>query len=102
MPAGMQSERAIEGRATGGPTYPGHAYQVNETGVPELYAQGGKQYLIPLATGQVTPITDIPVKGGDGFNVGDINVYETAGPRQTAYEVRRELRKESFLSGRRP
>jgi TP901 family phage tail tape measure protein len=94
------------GRAYGGPLSAGQGSTVNEKGLPELWAQGGKQYLMPLTAGRVIPLKpmlDVPVRGGDGFNVGDINVYEVSGqPRQTAYEVRRELRKESFLSGRRP
>lgn len=94
------------GRASGGPLSAGQLSTVNEKGLPELWAQGGKQYLLPVAAGHVTPlrpVTDLPVAGGDGITVGDINVYEVSGrPRQTAYEVRRELRKESFLSGRRP
>jgi TP901 family phage tail tape measure protein len=102
MKGGFQSERAIEGRATGGPVTPKRLYEVNETGMPELYSQGTRQYLIPLGAGKVTPMTDLPVAGGDGVSYGDINVYEVSGkPRQTAYEVRRELRKDSYLTGRR-
>lgn len=102
MKGGFQSERAIEGRATGGPVTPKRLYEVNEAGMPELYSQGTRQYLIPLGAGKVTPLTDMPVAGGDGATYGDINVYEVSGkPRQTAYEVRRELRKENYLTGTR-
>lgn len=72
------------------------AYSVTAPSLTPAPVTGQGLNLAPVGEGV------IPVKGGDGFNVGDINVYETAGPRQTAYEVRRELRKESFLSGRRP
>lgn len=68
--------------------------------VPQVTAQG-----LPLTDGRVIPLdpASLPVKGGDGgVSYGDINVYEVSGkPRQTAYEVRRELRKENYLTGGR-
>lgn len=91
--------------ATGGPVSRGQLSSVNEMGLPELWSQNGKQFLLPLTSGHVVPLkpVDLPIRGGDGASAGDtINVYEMSGkPRQTAYEVRRELRKEKFLSGRR-
>lgn len=93
-----------ERRAFGGPLSVGQLSTVNERDVPELWTQGGKQYLLPLHAGRVVPLSpaDMPVKGGDGVSVGDINVYEVSGkPRQTAYEVRREVHKMSYLAGQR-
>jgi lambda family phage tail tape measure protein len=44
------------GRAAGGPVSPGGLYEVNEGGLPELLAAGGKQYLMMGAqSGTVTP-----------------------------------------------
>ena len=105
MKAGFQSERAIEGRAGGGPVGANRTYEVNERNVPELYSGGGRQYLIPVGSGSVIPLAaeHLPVAGGDGATYSDtINIYETGNARQTAYEVRREKRKASYLSGRQP
>jgi TP901 family phage tail tape measure protein len=76
-------------RAIGGPVGAGSLYEVNERNVPELFSAGGRQYLLPVSSGRVTPVA---VKGGDGASVGDIHVYGQTQPVQTAYEVRRQLR----------
>lgn len=81
-------------RAAGGPLSTGQLSQVNERGMPELWSAAGKQYLLPLTSGQVTPLkpAEVNVKGGDGVTVGDIYVQGAESPTQTAYEVRRQLR----------
>jgi TP901 family phage tail tape measure protein len=87
-------------RASGGPVGAGQLSTVNEAGVPELWSQGGKQYLLPLKAGKVIPLDAGTVKGGDGISVGDINVYGAGQPVQTAYEVRRQLRVKTRTKGR--
>ena len=54
------------GRQYGGPTTKGSNYRVNETG-PEIYSQGGKDYLMNSGGGKVTPIDDM--KGGQAVQV---------------------------------
>lgn len=83
-------------RAVGGPLSTGQLSRINERGVPELWSAGGKQYLLPTANGQVSPLKPLDInvdaKGGDGVSVGDIYVQGANDPVQTAYEVRRQLR----------
>jgi len=86
--------------ATGGPLAAGQLSTVNELGMPELWEQGGKQFLLPLKAGKVIPLDAGAVKGGDGISVGDINIYGAEQPVQTAYEVRRQLRVKTKTKGR--
>jgi len=87
-------------RRSGGPLAAGQLSTVNEAGVPELWQQGGKQFLLPLTGGKVIPLDAGAVKGGDGISVGDINIYGAEQPVQTAYEVRRQLRVKTRTKGR--
>ena len=65
-------------RASGGPTYPNSLYQVNERGTPELFASGGKQFLLTgNQSGQVTP-TQVGRAGGGMGNVV-VNLVEAPG-----------------------
>ncbi len=64
------------GRQYGGPTTQGSNYRVNETG-PEIYSQGGKDYLMNSGGGKVTPIDDMT--GGQAVQVVVNNL-----PGQTA------------------
>lgn len=92
------------GSAHGNPLSAGQVSRVNELGKPELWSANGRQYLLPLTDGRVTPLQpiDVPVRGHDGgVNTGDINIYEVHDPRQAAIETRRELRKQAFLAGGR-
>lgn len=83
-------------RARGGPTWPGAVFPVGEGGKPELYTEGGAQYLIPGANGQVTPmngaasggapVVNITVHAGlatDGYRVGQqvVNALTEHGRR---------------------
>jgi hypothetical protein len=73
--------------------------------MPELWSAGGKQYLLPTANGQVTPLRplDVPVtpQGHDGVTIGgDIIVQGAEQPVATAYEVRRQLRTKTRTKGR--
>lgn len=51
------------GREFGGSTNRGSNYRINEAGIPEIYSQGGKDYLMNSGGGQVTPMQEIT--GGD-------------------------------------
>lgn len=65
-------------RASGGPTAPNSLYQVNERGTPELFASGGKQFLLTgNQSGQVTP-TQVGRAGGGMGNVV-VNLVEAPG-----------------------
>jgi TP901 family phage tail tape measure protein len=83
-------------RAYGGPLKAGEMSTVNERGMPELWSAKGKQYLLPTAGGQVTPLKplniDVKAQGGDGITIGDIYVQGATTPTATAYEVRRQIR----------
>lgn len=89
---GMRPRR----RAGGGPLAAGQLAQINERGVPELWTQGGKQYLLPTVSGHVTPQAVDASR-----NVGDIIVQGVDSPIATAYEVRRQLRTKQDMVGRR-
>lgn len=91
-------------RAQGGPLARGQLSTVNELGAPELWSAGGKQYLLPVTPGHVTPlhpVIDRSVTNQPTLNVGDIKVYGADSPVQTAYEIRRQLRTKRDLVGRR-
>lgn len=65
-------------RASGGSTSPNSLYQVNELGTPELFASGGKQFLLTgNQSGQVTP-TQVGRAGGGMGNVV-VNLVEAPG-----------------------
>jgi len=66
-------------RASGGPTAPNSLYQVNERGTPELFASGGKQFLLTgNQSGQVTP-TQVGRTGGGGVGNVIVNLVEAPG-----------------------
>lgn len=54
----------VPGRAVGGPTEGGRLYEVNERG-PELYSEGGRDYLMGSKGGVVKPLSE----GGGGGGV---------------------------------
>lgn len=60
------------GRQYGGPVSNG-MYRVNETGIPEVYSQGGKDYLMNTKNANVTPL-DKAQGGGGGMSV-EVNNY---------------------------
>lgn len=90
-------------RAFGGPLRAGELANINERGAPELWAAGGKQYLLPSTAGTVVPLQPAQVSpsGGDGVSIGDIYVQGAPTPVATAYELRRQLRTKRDLVGRR-
>jgi multidrug efflux pump subunit AcrA (membrane-fusion protein) len=94
-----------EGRAFGGSVVKRNPYEVTERGLPELYAAGGKQFLVPAMSGRIIPLKPVidqpSAAGGSSFQTGDIIVNTTHPGEPTAFAMRRELRKESFLAGRR-
>jgi TP901 family phage tail tape measure protein len=102
---GTGKERALAGRASGGPLSAGQGSLVNERGLPELWTADGKQYLLPVRAGNVVPLKPVtmPVAGGDqpSVQVGDIHVYGQTQPVATAYEVRRQMRAKPRMVARR-
>ena len=69
--AGVIAGTALAGgRQYGGPTTAGSSYRVNETGTPEIYSEGGKDYLMNSGGGKVTPMEQV---GGGATNM-NVNV----------------------------
>lgn len=68
------------GRAAGGPTTPGQLYEVNERN-PEVFRQGGKDFLISTKAGEVTPLREHTGGGGD------INIELTVNVDSSGAEV---------------
>ncbi len=67
-------------RASGGPVSPNSMYRVNETGIPELFTSGGKQFLLTAnQSGVITPMqrnsSGVP-SSGSGIVV---NLIESPG-----------------------
>lgn len=76
------------GRQYGGPVSAGSMYRVNEGGRPEMFtAANGSQYMMPTASGNVTPSGDV---GGGAAQPWTINVY--GAPAGTTSSVDQESR----------
>lgn len=85
------------GRAAGGWVGPGKLYEVGESG-PETLRLGNRQFLIPPASGMVTP----GAPGGGGGVVQHITVQGTLSPRtasQLAAEAARAQRRVTARMG---
>jgi len=87
------------GRANGGPVSRGKVYEVNERGTPEVFTAGGRQFLIPPATGRVTPMAESYSQRRPSAVYQTINVQgkvdmRTADQiaRQTGSEIGRAMR----------
>ncbi|MDZ5457880.1 tape measure protein [Azohydromonas lata] len=56
----IQAVKMAGGRRYGGPVSAGSLYQVNEDGRPEMFtASGGRQFMLPTASGRVTPADQV-------------------------------------------
>lgn len=76
------------GKAVGGPVTSGKFYEVGENNRPELFASGGRQYLIPGNSGRVGAV------GGGGSNVININlsgIKDSREARQASGAVSRAV-----------
>jgi len=76
------------GKAVGGPVTSGKFYEVGENNRPELFASGGRQYLIPGNSGRVGAV------GGGGSNVININlsgIKDSKEARQASGAVSRAV-----------
>ena len=83
-------------RATGGPVEFGRTYMVNEAG-PEMFRPATDGFIMNAAsTERLIRGVEALVTGGSG---DVINIYETAGPRQTAEELIRSKSANRFLAG---
>ena len=87
------------GRAIGGPVSKDSIYQVAEKGQPEVLDIRGKQYLIPGADGNVTPLREGTTGGGQNIQQ-NIYVTGTVDPR-SAYQVQREAQLELRMAASR-
>ena len=65
----IQNQQYSGGRQYGGPVSNG-MYRVNETGVPEVYSQGGKDYLMNTKNANITPLD----KAGAGGQSSEYNI----------------------------
>ncbi len=65
----IQGQQFSGGRQYGGPVSQG-MYRVNETGTPEIYSQGGKDYLMNTKNANITPLD----KAGGGSQMPQIIV----------------------------
>ena len=78
----IQSANFGGGRQYGGPVSSGSLYRVNETGRPEMFtAANGSQYMMPTASGNVTPADQV---GGGGGAVQWQVIINNAPPGTTA------------------
>ena len=87
------------GRAIGGPVSGNRLYEVGEKGQPELLDIRGKRFLIPGASGRVTPMAESNGGGGSVVNQ-TINVQGTVS-RHTASQLQREAHLRQQLAGAR-
>lgn len=72
----------VPGRAVGGPTEGGRLYEVNERG-PEMYSEGGRDYLMGSKGGVVRPLS--PGGSGSEVNVNfDIQINVTPSGTETS------------------
>jgi hypothetical protein len=86
------------GRASGGPMLEGAAYEVNERG-QELFVSKDGGFMVNASNlrqlmDNMQQMASSPSAGGD-----TINIYEVAGPRQTAEELIRTRNANRFLAG---
>lgn len=68
------------GRARGGGVDGSSFYEVGEGGLPELFQQGGKTYLIPGNSGAVIPAAPVAAGGGVGAGPSKVNVTIANAP----------------------
>lgn len=84
-------------RAGGGPVAPGTRYQVNETGKPEVYESGGKQFLIPSTRGNVIPMSAF--QGGGSVSIAQVNISGVNDPVRIWDEIQAEARRRNVRIG---
>lgn len=94
------NDNGIVGRAMGGPMLEGATYEVNERG-QELFVSNDGGFMVNASNlRQLMNNMEQLARSGGSTGGGDvINIYETAGPRQTAEEVIRTRNANRFLSG---
>lgn len=77
----IQKQQYGGGRMYGGPVEAGKYYRINETGAPEIYSAGGRDYLMATENAKVKPASEVGA-GGGGWN-GNI-IVNNAPPGTTA------------------
>ena len=81
---GMQIKSLLagSGRVNGGQTSHQLATPINEAGVPEIYQEGSRQYLMPTGgSGEVIPLADAQASSGGG-SMPNISIYNNGSPVQ--------------------
>lgn len=76
LPSGSGGGKFGGGRRYGGPVVPGSFYEVGESNLPELYQQGGRQFLIPGNRGEVVSNRDMrQTNDNSQINLGGITIH---------------------------
>jgi hypothetical protein len=83
--AGTAQLIAAAGRQQGGPVSAGGVFRVNEGGSPEVFTEGGRQFLIPNTSGQV--VSNADASAGQGATQVTINVANSAQARVDVGQV---------------
>jgi hypothetical protein len=96
----ISSAKISGGRKFGGPVTAGENYEINESGTPEVYTAGGKDYLMATQNAQVTPL--------DRAGLGGMNITIIEGHGVSA-DVREDgaggvtiemVKKEAMMAGK--
>jgi tape measure domain-containing protein len=81
--------RWVQGRATGGTVQAGKAYEVGERDKPEMFMQGGKQYMIAGNRGKVLNENQMGSTGGGNLTV---NLYSTIADQRALSDFVRQIK----------
>lgn len=80
MVAGMAIGEVAGSRQYGGPASAGSLYRVNEGGRPEMFtASNGRQFMLPNASGRVTPAGDVDRSRNDSTVIQQTNNFYGSG-----------------------
>lgn len=83
LPSSSGGGRFGGGRRNGGSVVPGSFYEVGESNLPELYQQGGRQFLIPGNRGEVVSNRDMrQTNDNSQINLGGITIHAAQMDRE--------------------
>lgn len=80
------------GKAFGGAVSAGRVYPITERGMPEIFATGGRQFMIPAVAGNVTPVA-ASAGGTNNFNYY-ITTPNYESFRRSERQARRDTRRD--------
>ncbi len=89
-------------RRFGGTTQAGNYYRVNETGVPEVYSAGGKDYLMETRNASITPLNRYG-SGGTNVNINNyagVDVSEYSDANEVNIDIVRKIAREEASSAK--